>query len=264
MSIKHRLFPETPGRKHRLGWHQKTDSRSLGEHGAVAHLQSLGEAHLLSKPLESKTWLRRLPPLDQGDLGSCTGNAIAGLLVTEPNASDGVADDVKVTEALAVKIYSLASRLDDCDGAYPPEDTGSDGTSASKAAHQLGLISAYKWCETAATVFAILSHKGPVAFGTPWFAGMEDVDAQGFIHVTGKNEGGHEYGVIAIVVDKSVDGGGFLVMCNSWGSSWGISWPMPDGSHLAGCAKISFKDAHKLIDHHRGDAVWFLPPVKAA
>jgi hypothetical protein len=33
---------------------------------------------------QTKVWTRRIPVLDQGDLGSCTGNAATGVLGSEP------------------------------------------------------------------------------------------------------------------------------------------------------------------------------------
>ena len=76
-SIKHRFLIENPKRKksRRLGWHQKIDPRNA-QHTVKAHLESLGQAHLLSAPLVTKLWKRMLKPLNQGNLGSCTGNAI--------------------------------------------------------------------------------------------------------------------------------------------------------------------------------------------
>ncbi|MFC4587824.1 hypothetical protein [Sphaerisporangium corydalis] len=41
-------------------------------------------ASAMARPLGDRRWERALPILDQGDLGSCTGNAAAGALGTAP------------------------------------------------------------------------------------------------------------------------------------------------------------------------------------
>src|SRR5260370_41126514 len=78
-------------------------------------------------------------PLDQGALGSCTGNAAVGFASTllGPKA---------FTEFDATDIYTTATHLDDIDGEYPPDDTGSAGIYAMKALKQRGLISSYYHC----------------------------------------------------------------------------------------------------------------------
>jgi len=63
-------------------------------------------------------------PLDQGDLGSCTGNAAAHLLNTAPFH---IPRHRLYYEPAAVLFYSQATQIDPFDGQYPPEDTGSDG-----------------------------------------------------------------------------------------------------------------------------------------
>ena len=79
-------------------------------------------------------------PLNQGNLGSCTGNAMAGAVNSLPLHKTG---GRVLKEADAVDLYSLATRLDAFDGAYPPSDTGSSGIAVAKAAKQKGLIKSY-------------------------------------------------------------------------------------------------------------------------
>src|SRR5581483_9492938 len=63
-------------------------------------------------------------PLDQGQLGSCTGNAAAGALNTVPLHRTG---GRVLTETQARDLYALATRLDGFEGEWPPTDTGSSG-----------------------------------------------------------------------------------------------------------------------------------------
>src|SRR3954454_15709256 len=61
----------------RLGRHLWLDARSL------PHMieNSIGD---MTKPVKSIQWERKLIILDQGKLGSCTGNAGTGALGTQP------------------------------------------------------------------------------------------------------------------------------------------------------------------------------------
>jgi hypothetical protein len=109
---------------------------------------------------------RHEPAFDQGELGSCTGNAIAGACSTAPFGK-------KLREADAIKAYALATAIDNVHGIYPPDDTGSSGLAAAKAAVKLG------WCRSYAHAFG-LQHLlealtlGPGALGIAW---LSDCDA---------------------------------------------------------------------------------------
>src|SRR5436190_21737202 len=77
--------------------------------------------------------------LDQGDTSSCTGNAMAQCLMTDPFWRKGRDLD----EVQARILYGMATKLDGLPGEFPPDDTGSSGLGAAKAAKALGYISAY-------------------------------------------------------------------------------------------------------------------------
>src|SRR5436309_15797173 len=70
-------FEEAPHEGMRLGRNLWLDGRSLAR-----MVENSVEA--MSGSLKSKEWERVLAILDQGDLGSCTGNAGSGALGTEP------------------------------------------------------------------------------------------------------------------------------------------------------------------------------------
>jgi hypothetical protein len=85
---------------------------------------------------------RVIPVLDQGEVGSCTANALLGCLGTEPFASmlrdrDYAPVDLSTfDEALALAVYHDETILDEREipGVYPPDDTGSAGLYAMKVA----------------------------------------------------------------------------------------------------------------------------------
>lgn len=216
-----------------LGWKVRFDSRSKAFRVNRKNVNA---------DLKSRMWERSLPPLDQGTLGMCTGAACVGLLATDPNSSDGVMDDAIFNKDLAVKIYSRATELDQFDGQYPPNDTGSSVLSAMKAAKEFGLISEYKWCFSLEDVLFALSYLGPVEVGLLWYEGFEYPDRNGLVKIKGKAEGGHAFQLIGIDVEKEL-----VWAVNSWGLDWG-----KDGRFC-----FSFADLKKLLDEH-GEAVMII------
>jgi len=207
---EHRFEPADP----RLGRHVQHDPRSL----AFAH------GVLPKSAIKSVDWTRRAPIFDQGNLGSCTGNAAAGLVGTDCAARPGLTSVtidggvLPVDETLAVKVYSLATTLDEFKGQYPPTDTGSSGLGAAKALVKLGLATAYNHAFSLDALKSALQ-SGPVMVGTVWLESMFDVDAKtGHVVVDRKSQvaGGHEYVISAYDASAAT-----FRIDNSWGESWG-------------------------------------------
>ncbi|WP_069769813.1 hypothetical protein [Streptomyces sp. LUP30] len=190
--------------------------------------RSLAYAHgvLPKTAIRSVDWTRRAPIFDQKTLGSCTGNAAAGLLCTDSAARPGLTSVtldgavLPIDEGLAVKVYSLATQLDQFEGAYPPDDTGSSGLGAAKALKKLGLASGYTHAFSLDAVKSALQ-TGPVMVGTPWLESMFDPDPKtGFVRVdrTSETAGGHEYVISAYNASAEA-----FRIDNSWGDGWGIN-----------------------------------------
>jgi hypothetical protein len=155
-------------------------------------------------------------PFDQGQIGSCTGNAVAGICNTAPVH---IPRHRLLTEEDAVKIYSRATQLDAWDGQYPPNDTGSDGLSAAKAAAEMGLITAYHWAFGIDQALLALQEK-PFVTGTYWKEGMDEPDEHGFVKPTGQVRGGHEYECLGYLPRHDpLDS--ILVFENSWSLEYG-------------------------------------------
>ncbi|KIQ62395.1 hypothetical protein TR51_25440 [Kitasatospora griseola] len=226
----------------RLGRHIKHDPRSLAfAHPAV----EVGT-------IRSVLWERRSPILNQGNLGSCTGNALTGILGTDSLGRTGqtsvtVKGDPKgvfapgtyvLDEAFAVKAYELNTKLDDYAGTYPPSDTGSNGLAAAKTGQALGLLSGYTHGFSIEALQAALQ-SGPVMWGTLWLKSMFNVDAKGCVVVdrNSAQAGGHELVISGYNVEHDV-----YTVQNSWGIEWGVN----------GLAYVSGADMAWLLSQ-RGD-----------
>jgi hypothetical protein len=153
---------------------------------------------------------------NQGNVGSCTGNAMAGALNTAPLHKPKTPD---LKEADAVALYSLATRLDSISGTYPPQDTGSSGLAVAKAAKQEGHITAYHHAFSIEEALSALQSK-PVITGTEWFDGFDHPDANGLVVIAGEVRGGHEYVAVGFELAGTLDES-LVIFDNSWGTAWG-------------------------------------------
>jgi hypothetical protein len=235
MGDRRRFLPEvdTPWR---LGRHVNHDPRSLRY-----KVQPRGV-------IQSRVWGRHVPVLDQGDLGSCTGNAAVGVLGTEPFYT-GLTPVQRqaLSEDEAVRLYSQATELDPWDGAYPPEDTGSDGLSVAKAAVRFGYLSGYQHVTSIAAAQSAIQ-TGPFIVGTNWYEGMFDPTPAGEVKIGGSVAGGHEYECYGY--DVAADQWMFW---NSWGASWG----------QRGAFWMSGATLARLLSED-GDATTFVPITQPA
>ena len=191
---------------------------------------------------------RNIPVLDQGQLGSCTGNATVHALGTDPFYST-VSSKVQLNQALAVSIYSKATVIDGAPGYYPPDDTGSDGVSVAKIAQSMGYISGYTHTFSFDAALKALSSQ-PVIVGVNWYNNFFTPDTNGVITI-GANDyvaGGHEVVLDEIDVARQLVGG-----TNSWGREWG----------LAGRFYMSF-DLFKRLLSEQGDVTAFVPLTQPA
>jgi hypothetical protein len=197
---------------------------------------------------QSAKWERKIPVLDQGSLGSCTGNATVGVLGTLPFWDTlTITEQESMNEDEAVKVYSLATQLDDVSGTYPPDDTGSSGLGAAQAAKKLGLINGYMHITSVAAAQQAIQ-AGPFITGVNWYEGFDSPDANGLVEIGGQIRGGHEFEVIGYDATQ-----GLWEAVNSWGTSYGV------GGHFF------FSDASfaRLLSE-QGDATTFVPLTQPA
>ena len=211
----------------RLGRHVEHDPRSRNYQAQTA-------------PLEDVKHHRHCRPFDQGELGSCTGNAMAGALMTDPYYKRGRS----FHEQSAVTLYEQATHLDRIKGAYPPDDTGSSGLAVAKAAREDGYISAYSHAFGLEQALGALT-LAPVIAGIPWYDSFDEPLSTGECPLTANAavRGGHEIELFGLAVEDEQ-----VWAYQSWGPTWG-------GVHN-GTFWFSWKTFGELLDQ-KGDVTAF-------
>jgi len=151
-------------------------------------------------------------PLNQGEIGSCTANALCGALNSAPDFKGGVHRN----EHDAITLYELETRLEG--QPYPPNDPGGSGLEVCQAAKQLAWISAYKHAFGIEHALGALVLR-PVITGISWFTSFDSPAPTGLVAIAqgATIRGGHE------VVADQIDAENQLVwFWNSWGKSYGV------------------------------------------
>ena len=215
-----------PGR--RLGRHVEHDPRSRAYPAPTA-------------PISDVRHVRHGSAFNQGELGSCTGNAMAGALMTEPFYRSGR----RLGETEAIALYELATKLDHVAGEYPPDDTGSTGLAVAKAAREDGHISRYTHAFGLHHALGALT-AGPVIAGIHWYDSFDEPTSNGEcpLPVGAKVRGGHEIELFGIQVQNR------RVWCyQSWGARWG---GLGDGTFW-----FSWETFERLLGE-RGDVTAFV------
>lgn len=229
-AVKRRRIMEVhvPGKG--LGRHVEHDPRSL------AYLEPESDV------VVTVWWKRETPILDQGDVGSCTGNATVGALGTDPFYGT-LSPTVQgaLNEALAQGIYSDAETIDG-DGPYPPNDNGSSGLSAAKAALKRGLINGYTHMTSIAACHGAIQQR-PFITGVNWYTSMDSPTAEGIVEVSGTVRGGHEFACYGYDAQRDL-----WWFDNSWGTSFGHG----------GAFAIATPGFQRLLGED-GDATLFTP-----
>jgi hypothetical protein len=182
---------------------------------------------------------RRIPVLDQGQLGDCVPNAAEGCMGTDPFHSTVT---LEWGEPLAISWYGDVTATDPYPGQYPPDDTGSDGLSMAKVLLSKGLISGYQHTFSLEAALKALTVT-PWITGVNWFQDMFTPDPDGRVHPTGALAGGHEF--VADEIDAEHERVWFT---NSWGAGWGA----------AGRFYLTFADFGRLLGQ-QGDVTIFTP-----
>lgn len=219
--IRRIRLPEQAVDGKRLGRHVNHDPRSL-EYPARRAAQIVSVTH-------EAVGL----PLDQGNIGSCTANALCGALNSAPDYKGGT----PLNEKDAVRLYELETKLEG--QPYPPNDPGGSGLMVCKAAKQLGMISSYRHAFGIDHALEALVVQ-PVITGVNWYSSFDQPDpSTGLVEIApdATVRGGHE------IVADGIDADNRLVwFWNSWGTAYAL-----DGRFC-----MSFDTWDRLL-HEQGD-----------
>lgn len=220
---------------------QVVEGKRLGRH--VNHdPRSRAFAYAATAPVLVTTYHERVVPIfDQGNLGSCTGNASTGALGTKPFFAT-LPPGTTLNESVAVDVYSAATAIDGFDGQYKPDDTGSDGLSVAKVLKSRGLIAGYQHAFGLQQALAALQNY-PVITGVPWYEGFDNPDSAGRVKISGQVRGGHEFEVVGVDVENRE-----VRAANSWG----------EGYADKGYFTFSWDDWARLLGE-QGDVTILLP-----
>ncbi len=220
------MIPERLVQGRPLGRHINHDARSRNFRARTATLRSV-------------THKRYCPAFDQGNLGSCTGNAAVGAAMAAPLWIAGRV----LTEVDCVEVYSRATAIDPFPGKYPPEDTGSDGLSVAKVMRDKGWVTEYRWAFGLDDALAALV-VAPLLIGINWYSSFDTPTSTGRLVMRDDAyvRGGHELVLTGISVShRTVDG------WNSWGPGFARLGRFTMGWKLFGRLLDEGGDATQLI-----------------
>ncbi len=233
MTERQHLIEETPVAGRRLGRHVFHDERSRNFGAAQA-------ARIRSVKHDSSGL-----PLDQGDVGSCTAEAVCGALNTDPDPAKvkGQQAGHTFTQDDAYKLYGLETKNEG--QPWPPDDPGGTGLWACKAAKQLGWITSYHHAFGLTQALKALVLR-PNIWGMNWYSSFDSPDPEtGLVRLTpgAYIRGGHEIVAVEIQADRQLVG-----FINSWGPGWGLN----------GRFYVGFGDLDRLL-HEQGDVTVPMP-----
>jgi len=208
----------------RLGRHLELDARSLA--------YAVAEARIIA----TADWPTPIATLDQGQTGSCTGNAGTYHLAQVLHAAYGdlsravigsykLAGNPSNDEQFALQVYHQATVKDGFPGVYPPDDTGSSGLGVCRALKADKLVGSYKWATSRLGLATMLQTAGCI-IGMPWYQAFFEPNSAGFIDADPKWSdselaGGHEVYVEALEAWNLYDPYQSVIRFhNSWGN-WG-------------------------------------------
>jgi hypothetical protein len=174
-------------------------------------------------------------PLNQGDVGSCTAEALCAALNSDPDnaALQGQWQGHIFTQDDAYKLYGTETANEG--DPYPPNDPGGSGGAVCQAAQQLGWISSYTWAFSAGDAYKALVLR-PIICGINWYTSFDDPDpVTGIITFTldATVRGGHEICFTEVDAEREL-----LGFWQSWGS-WGLNG--------TGKGYLSFMDCERLL-----------------
>ena len=165
-------------------------------------------------------------PLDQKQTPHCVGFSMAHFGINMPIHAFYNTEDA----------HNFYFKCKEVDG-FPNRD-GTTIRAAATVLRNVGLIEAYAFARSMATLEYWLLTRGPVIIGVRWTTEMMFPDENGIITIGGQTLGGH-----AVLVNEKTEDG-YFGFKNSWGKNWGLN----------GKGYIKREDLAKLLAD-RGEAL---------
>lgn len=171
---------------------------------------------------KSVLWTRHCGPYNQGNVGSCTGNAGVGTLMSDPFWVPGR----NFNETNAVNIYEDATRYSSTPelGYYKPNDVGSSGPAVAQALENhkpTKLITSYGHVTNLEDALGAMV-LAPGIFGINWYSSFDNPTLTGAnagecpLSADAYIRGGHEIEGFQVDLENER-----LWFWNSWGEDWG-------------------------------------------
>lgn len=194
---------------------------SRDDHDQKYLLMQHPTASQIVKVAPSKVWTFNHTPLDQGHTGTCVGHGWKHSLMAMPLTR-------KAEEPpSAFDIYDAAIKVDQ----WPENDNdtarqmGTSVRAGAQVLQTLGLLKEYSWCYSADDIIRWLAGQdakgkfvgGPVVIGIPWYQGMFETDANGFLNISGALVGGHCLCLNELHADGVIEG------IQNWALPWGLN-----------------------------------------
>jgi hypothetical protein len=191
------------------------------------------------------------PTLDQGDTGSCTGNAHVMAISTQPFTGSAHCNQTDARTAYQGGTCidndcSIPCTCTSCSKAFCPNsgsnDVGSYTGSVAQWMVDVGWLRSFTTADTLSTLQSCLA-RGPAVIGVDWYNSMFTPSPTGQLVVTKSSgiAGGHDINAAMLDVPNQR-----VWVHNSWGDSWGWCLAIPDGSRECGYAWIALSDLPKL------------------
>src|SRR5215831_373960 len=153
-----------------------------------------------------------LLPFDQGEVGSCTAEALTAAGNTSPNFKS---HHTVRTQEDAYALYSEETREEG--EPWPPNDPGGTCLAVCKAGVKMGWVKSYHHAFGLDQALKALVVR-PVITGIAWYEGFDNPATNGMVSINGEVRGGHE--IMAFEIDALHKVVWFL---NSWGKSYGVN-----------------------------------------
>jgi hypothetical protein len=173
-------------------------------------------------------------PLDQADVGSCTGEALCGALNTDPDSAQlkATVQGHVFTQPDAYKVYALETKNEGqpwVQGDPGSPDPGGTGLWVCKAARQLGWITSYRHAFGLQSALRALVLR-PNIWGINWYEGFDTPEYEsGVVRISGQIRGGHEILAREIILKGQPIPGApvtapddLVGFVQSWGT-WGLN-----------------------------------------